>query len=111
MIFQLDKINDPFECELCKDVLVDPILLPCGETVCKAHTDEISKDKCIFCSEMHKAPQNGFPSNKIVKNQLDLKINKINLNFSQFNDYNTIIQDLNEHLKQIIVSITQSFLN
>jgi len=100
-MFQFEKLNALFNCKLCKDVLVDPILLPCGETVCKAHTDDISKGKCMLCSRTHLVPKEGFPSNKFAKNQLDLKINEINLNFSQFNDYNKIIQDLNENLKEI----------
>ncbi len=100
-MFQLENINDLFNCKICQGVLVDPIILPCGETVCKAHTDEIIKGKCMLCSEMHTSPQNGFPSNKIVKNQLDLKVNEINLNFSQFKAYNKIIQVLNENLKEI----------
>jgi hypothetical protein len=101
MMFQLDKINALFKCELCKNVLVDPIILPCGETICKAHTDEISKGKCITCSGVHLVPKEGFPENRIVKHQLDLKVNEINLNFSQFNDCNKIIQDLNKSLKEI----------
>jgi len=55
----------------------------------------------MFCSEIHKTPKNGFLENKIVKNQLNLKVNRISLNFSQFNDYNKIIQDLNKNLKEI----------
>jgi len=100
-MFQLEKINDLFNCNVCKGVLVDPIILPCGETVCKAHTDEINKEKCMLCSEMHTSPQNGFPSNKIVKYQLDLEINKINLNLSQFKYYHKIIQDLNKSMKEM----------
>jgi len=100
-MFQLEKVNALFNCNLCKGVLVDPILLPCGETVCKAHTDEISNGKCVFCSEMHISPLNGFPSNKIVKNQLDLEVNKINLNLSQFKDYHKLLQDLNKNLNEI----------
>jgi len=100
-MFQSDGINALFNCKLCKDVLVDPVILPCGETVCKAHTGEISQDKCILCPEIHRAPQNGFPTNKIVTNLLEHKANKINLSFSQFNDYNKIIQDLNYNLKEI----------
>jgi len=50
---------------------------------------------------MHTSPRNGFPSNKFAKNQLDLKVNKINLNFSEFNDYKWIIQELNENFKEI----------
>ncbi len=101
-MFQSEKINALFNCKICKDVLEDPIILPCDETVCKAHTDEISMGKCIFCSEVHKAPQYGFPSNKIVKNLLEKRVNNINLNFSQLNDYNKIIQDLNKNLREEI---------
>jgi len=100
-MFQLEKINDLFNCKFCKDILVDPILLPCGETVCKAHSDQISKGRCIFCSEVHKAPQNGFLENKIVKNLIEDKFHQINLNSGQFDEYNEIIQDLNKNLKEI----------
>jgi len=100
-MFQLEKINDLFNCKICEDVLVDPIILPCGETVCKAHTDQISKEKCLLCSETHLVPKKGFLENRIVKNLLEKRANKINLNFSQFNDYNKIIQDLNTNLKKI----------
>jgi hypothetical protein len=97
-MFQLEKINDLFSCKICKDVLVDPIFLPCGETVCKAHTDEIRKDKCMLCSGAHIVSKEGFPENRIVKNLLE---NKISLNFSQFDEYNKIIQDLSKNLKEI----------
>jgi len=60
-MFQLKKINDLFNCKVCKGVLVDSIILPCGETVCKAHTDEISKGKCVSCSGAHLVPKQGFP--------------------------------------------------
>jgi len=100
-MFQFEKINDLFNCKVCKGVLVDPILLPCGETICKAHTDEISKGKCMSCSGAHTVPKEGFLENRIVKNLLENRVNKINLNFSQFNDYNKIIQDLNKNMKEI----------
>jgi len=100
-MLQLEKINALFNCKICKNVLVDPILLPCGETVCKVHQDKVSKGKCMSCSGTHTVPKEGFPENRIVKNQLDLGANKICLNVSQFNDYNKIIQNLNNNLKEI----------
>ena len=100
-MLQLEEINALFNCKICKNVLVDPILLPCGETVCKVHQDKVSKGKCMSCSGTHTAPKEGFPENRIVKNQLDLGANKICLNVSQFNDYNKIIQNLNNNLKEI----------
>jgi len=100
-VLQLEKINALFNCKICKNVLVDPILLPCGETVCKVHQDKVSKGKCMSCSGTHTVPKEGFPENRIVKNQLDLGANKICLNGSQFNDFNKIIQNLNNNLKEI----------
>jgi len=54
----------------------------------------------MLCSGVHIVPKEGFLENRIVKNQLDLKINKINLNLSQFKDYHKIIQDLNKNFKE-----------
>ncbi len=98
-MFQFEKFSSLFNCQQCQKVLGDPVFLPCGETVCRIHTEEIDQVGCIFCSEMHKAPQNGFPANKMVQNQLELNANKMNQNFSQFNDYKKIIQGLNNKLK------------
>jgi len=100
-MFQLEKIKDLFNCKLCKGVLKDPIILPCGETVCKVHSDEISKGKCMSCSGAHLVPKDGFLENRIVKHQLDFEINKINFNFSKFKGYQKIIQDLNKNLKEM----------
>ena len=99
-MFQLGSI---FNCDFCQKLLENPISLPCGETVCKSHTKEITQAKCIFCSDNHQVPQNGFPANKMVQKQLDLNLNKINQNFSQFNDYKRIIEDLNKKLREIEV--------
>jgi len=100
-MFQFENVNALFNCKLCQSVLVDPIILPCGETVCKAHTVEISKDKCMLCNGTHTVPKEGFLENKFAKNQLDLEANKTSLNFSQFKDYNKTLQNLNENLKEI----------
>jgi len=100
-MFQLENVNALFNCKICKGVLVDPIILPCGETVCKAHTDEISKGKCMSCNGIHTVPKEGFLENKFAKNQLDLEAKKTILNFNKFNGYNKILQDLNENLKEI----------
>ena len=37
-------------CDLCKNVLDSPILLPCEHTICKKH---ITKQACLFCPETH----------------------------------------------------------
>ncbi len=95
-MFQLNGINALFNCKLCQGVLEDPIILPCGETVCKAHTDEIKKGKCMSCSGAHLVPKQGFLENGLCQHE----INKISLNLSRFKDYHEIIQDLNKNFKE-----------
>ena len=57
-MFQLEKIDSLFNCEICQNVLEDPVILPCGHLFCQKHTEEINKTECMFCSEKHKAPMN-----------------------------------------------------
>jgi len=33
-MFKIDKIKVSFDCDLCKKLLVDPIVLPCGNCIC-----------------------------------------------------------------------------
>ncbi len=99
-MFKFEKINSLFNCQLCNQFFEDPVTLPCGETVCKSHCDRISNDKCLFCSEIHITPKNGFLVNKVIKAQLEFQFNKINLNFTQFNDYKKILENLNKDLKE-----------
>ncbi len=99
-MFDTEKTDSLFNCQLCLTEIKDPVFLPCGETVCKLHTQKMILDKCFFCQENHRAPQNGFPCNKFVKNQLEKKMKNIKLNFTQFNDYKKILESLNKKLKE-----------
>ena len=82
-------------------LLFEPIFLPCGETVCKAHSEYISKNQCQSCSETHPIPKHGFLINKIVQGLLEKQYNTLGYNFSQFNDSKKLIQELNRGLKDI----------
>ncbi len=54
----------------------------------------------MSCSGAHLVPKQGFLENGLCQHQLDLEINKINLNLSQFKEYHKIIQDLNENFEE-----------
>ena len=54
-MLKIDKINSLFNYQLCQSLVKDPVVLPCGETVCKIHTKEINHERCMFCTENHKA--------------------------------------------------------
>ena len=100
-MFKSEKIDSLFNCSFCSKLLHEPVFLPCGETMCKNHSKEISKKECQFCSENHTIPKSGFTINKIVMKQLESKLNTMNINFSQFNDSKKILQDLNKGLREI----------
>ena len=101
-MFNLEKVDSLYNCAICTKTLNDPIVLPCGESVCKIHSKEISSDKCQFCSENHPVPKKGFPPNKITQRHLENHLNSVNINFSKFNDLKKLVQDLNKGLKEIV---------
>jgi len=100
-MFKFGKINALFNCEICQEILKEPIILPCGKTICKAHSEEISKDKCILCNKTHKIPEDGFLINELVQNIIENKLHTLDLNFDQFKNSREIIENLNKRLKEI----------
>ena len=76
------ELNKTFSCNYCHDILNEPVILPCGETTCKKHVEEMKnceKLKCHFCNEEHSVPEKGFPKDirmiKLIENkffQMDL---------------------------------------
>ena len=100
-MFKTDQINSIFNCTVCSKVLHEPISLPCGETICRGHSDEVCSNKCSFCDKDHALPEDGFPTNKLIQKQLTLQLNTIDINFSQFNDSRKLIEDLNKDLREI----------
>ena len=77
---KLQKISavDIVTCNICKKYLKNPVLLPCGETICNQHVDlkksenaeNYSVYKCQICKENHYAYDEAFSSNKIAINLL-----------------------------------------
>lgn len=80
-MFRIEQINNLFDCSLCNNLLVDPIALACGNTICKSHIDAGEHDefKCDLCHENHCAPKNGFVINKHIQKTLDIKLNTLEL--------------------------------
>ena len=87
-MFKIDQVKNLFNCEQCSQLLVDPVTLPCGSSVCKSHLDELiekttketSKFECELCKEKHYIPENGFAINKRFQSALDIKLNTLKLN-------------------------------
>ena len=60
-------MSDLYSCDKCKLFLQDPILLPCGNTVCLQHVSQNRKVySCGQCNQHHEIPDSGFPFNKKI---------------------------------------------
>jgi hypothetical protein len=67
-MFKIEKAKRLFDCCLDNKMMVDPIALVCGYTICKGHIDKMIKDstdkqkvfKCEMCNEEHCVPNGGF---------------------------------------------------
>jgi len=77
------------------------VLLPCGKTVCKIHTEEIADIICIFCNKLHQITEDGLPVNEFVEMQLEMQLNRINLNFCHLTDCQVLLDDLNKKLSEV----------
>ncbi len=56
-MFKIDQAKSLFDCISCNKIMVDPITLICGNTMCKIHIDKMIKDsistnvfKCEMCN-------------------------------------------------------------
>ena len=75
------ELKNPFEhfltCEYCSRIFESPLLLPCGETICKRDLRDLYKEEanntiiCFFCTEDHHIPDAGFAENKLINKLLN----------------------------------------
>ncbi|RNA02777.1 E3 ubiquitin- ligase TRIM21-like isoform X1 [Brachionus plicatilis] len=68
MADQLDLVR----CEICKKLLKEPVMLPCGEVCCKECVSSYEKGGsncflCYFCHQEHEVPKSGFKTNNKVE--------------------------------------------
>ena len=115
-IYKTDRDDSLFNCNFCLKLLHDPVVLPCGETICRIHSKEITKRNCQFCLEsftntIHQIPEEGFPVNKFARKQLASHLNTLNINFKQFNDTKDLIQDLSKDLIDIELKYILEYFN
>jgi hypothetical protein len=86
-------------CEECRFIFENPILLPCGSTICKEHVDESCEDTfyCESCDMDHIIPEMGFPTNKLA---IKIKESRIHLNEKQIitiDSYEKLEKKIQEH--------------
>lgn len=73
----MNLFNRIIECKICNDTLKSPIILPCGDSVCKSHcNDDENELYCKICDKNHEKPIDGFPTNKLAESLLKSKIDE-----------------------------------
>ena len=107
---KIDLLQELFQCNICNGLLHDPVILPCGETICCEHLTNLfdhqaNKMICQFCSDEHSLPhhQHSFPKDKRLNKLIELKFNEINLGkiLPKFNECKQTLTEMNEILNKI----------
>ena len=44
-MYKIEKLHSIFDCQVCKQILEDPIILPCGETICRKDLEILKIDE------------------------------------------------------------------
>src|SRR4051812_27632996 len=71
-------------CSHCDGLLSEPVLLPCGETICKRHLArrevlEAKSISCRACGNHHLIPTKVFHENRVCPCNLKSKLSQFNL--------------------------------
>lgn len=87
-----DDIKSLTICEYCKHKYHDPVILPCGESLCKKHLTELiqateeshSHIFCYFCGNEHfYDPESSYPRNKVLQKLIELETAKSEIRYDE----------------------------
>jgi hypothetical protein len=107
-MYKVNEVKASFDCDLCNNLLVDPIVMACGNFICKTHLDKLmtneSNEKCIFicviCQEEHLIPKKGFMVNNRLQKLLRLELNALKVS-PVFDECMKEIEDAKENVIKI----------
>ena len=126
MFFEVEKIEEIFKCSSCGNRIDIPKILPCGNTLCSRcadhiitssqkvemqidtilFKDDVTFDKikewfiCNICNSKHQIPKNGFPTQKIVLELLQLKQKKI-YRSGLFNKAEILVEQFKDNISNL----------
>ncbi len=98
-----------FDCDLCNKLLVDPVALVCGNTICQTHINEMLEKRskrprtfiCELCEDEHVVPENGFVLNKKFKSQLEMKLYELKIDMSTYNSCKIKVNEARESVAEL----------
>ena len=90
-------------CKLCHETLEDPIILPCGKTICSKHLlDETNNFKCNLCDNSHDKTVDKLPINEIANGLVQICDDYVDLNSIDLGPEYKLAKKQCEHLKELI---------
>ena len=70
----VDIENEPLQCSICLNTLKNPVLIPCGHSICSHHQLNEQFIHCKPCNQNHEVPTTGFIRNKCLENLIQRDI-------------------------------------
>lgn len=118
-------MNSILECSICSKILKQPVMLPCGCTICKHHEDDerekcFQEISCLKCQIQHEFPLQGFPTNSMAVKLLEFKLTADDLAsehkvaIDSFNDLKKLVDDLKrirDHPEYVLNSFVADLKN
>jgi hypothetical protein len=99
----LDSIKSILNCKFCVRILENPVILPCGETICDKHDESFrvkETAKCPICDEYHTLGESErFLANKGFERLLATEISKLELG-EDYREAAKLLDELN-NLKSV----------
>lgn len=103
---KIEKINNLFHCGYCRQLFEMPVLLPCGEILCRKDLASLkspyndSMINCCFCYRDHQRPDEDFP---VVKRIIDLiELGNAKINFGKTYEYGiSLLKEIDQTIKTI----------
>ena len=68
-------------CRTCDQIFLDPVFLPCSNTICKSHIHDFKQSKCQFCLQNHSTLLNEVKLNENLNEMLKMSL----LSYPNFN--------------------------
>lgn len=102
-------------CSHCRNVYDIPVVLPCGNTICKKDLKELN-NKCKFCLSNHSINIDNCPVNNLIQNMVDkcklnkLKLARLNFKLKEYTDAknNTVLLK-SDHFRTIRNNVLSTY--
>jgi len=84
-MYKIERVKRLLDCDLCNEVIIDPVAMAYGFSICKTHLDKLitngSNEKstfiCEICQEDHLIPKKGFMVNHRFQSLLEIEFNTL----------------------------------